>query len=403
MVNSRWTPRIRRVATGNEQERLIYAASLLRERKFEEAGEELKRILDQNDRSLGATMGLGITYLATKKPQEALTCFVKAMEIDPMDAQAALRAGFAALAVGEREQAASYFTSALQLDPAQANAHLGIAIVLQKDDDPQPALEHARAALRGDPELNFARILIAQLQRKAGNITDAIEELESLLRAHPGQPAAAVLLASMYSENDQDERALKLLENTTKLRPDQPNVWSLQGRLRMKSKDYVGAEGAFRQAAKLRTKDIFGPLRIVEALIPQGKLDEATELLEKVPRRGPAAALSFKFYGDIYAARNIYDEAVSSYRAAMLKSKEGPAAVAELEAELGERVADPKVTLQKYQAAIEKLMDQARDRLLQRDFQSTARQLHPGASGAWQRESGGGRLGGGMSSSLRFG
>jgi len=401
MVNSRWTPRIRRVATGNEQERLIYAVSLLRERKFEEAGEELRRILDQNERSLGATMGLGITYLATRKPQEALSCFQKAMEIDPMDAQPPLRAGFAAMGLGERDQAAIYFSSALELDPTQAQAHLGLAMVLQKDDDPQPALDHARAALRGDPELHFARILIAQLQRKAGNVDAAIEELDSLLRAHPGQPAAAVMLASIYSEKNQDERALKLLENTSKLRPDQASIWSLQGRLRMKSKDYAGAEEAFRQAAKLRTRDVFGPLRIVEALIPQGKYDEATELLQKVPRRGPAAALSFKYYGDIYAARKIYDEAVSSYRAAMLKSKDGQGAVAELEAELGERIADPKVALEKYQAAVEKLMEQAREQRLQRDFQSTARQLQPGAGG-WQREPGAGRFGGG-SPSLRFG
>jgi tetratricopeptide (TPR) repeat protein len=403
MVNSRWTPRIRRVATGNEQERLIYAASLLRERKFEEAGEELRRILDQNERSLGATMGLGVTYLATKKPQEALSCFQKAMEIDPMDAQAPLRAGFAALGLSERDQAAAYFATALELDPSQSNAHLGLAIVLQKDDDPQPALDHARAALRGDPELNFARILIAQLQRKSGNLDVAIEELESLLHAHPGQPAASVLLASMYSESDQDERALKLLETTSKLRPDQAGVWSLQGRLRMKTKDYAGAEQAFRQAATLRTKDVFGPLRIVEALIPQGKYDEAAELLQKVPRRGPAAAMSFKYHGDIYAARKIYDEAVSNYRAAMLKSKDGQAAVAELEAELGERIADPKVAVEKYQAAVQKLTDQAREKLLQRDFQSTARQMQPGAAGGWQREPGGRRFGGGGSPSLRFG
>ena len=180
MVNSRWTPRIRRVASGNEQERLIYAASLLRERKFDEAGDELRRILDQNERSLGATMGLGVTYLATRKLPEALSCFQKAMEIDPMDAQAPLRAGFAALGLGEREEAATYFAAALELDPSQSNAHLGLAIVLQKDEDPQPALDHARAALRGDPELNFARILIAQLQRKAGNVDTNVPMLMRL-------------------------------------------------------------------------------------------------------------------------------------------------------------------------------------------------------------------------------
>jgi tetratricopeptide (TPR) repeat protein len=399
MKNAGWTPRIRRVASGNEQERLIYAASLMRERKFDEAGEELKRILDQNDRSFGATLGLGITYMATRRQREALSCFAKAIELDPTNAQAPLRAGFAAVGLGEREQAASYFTTSLQIDPAQSGAHLGLALVLQKDEDPAPALNHAKAALRIDPALPFARILVAQLQKKTGNAAAAIEELEGLLRAHPGQPGASVMLASLYSECGDDERALGLLEAAARLRPDQASIWSLQGRLSMKSGKHARAEAAFRQAAKLRPKDMFGPLRIVEALVPQGKLDEAMALLENIPRRGPAAALAYRYYGDIYAARNLYDEAVSSYRAAMLKSKEGPAAVAALEDELGERLADGKFAVQKFQAAIQKLIDRARDRLLERDFQSAARQLQPAP---WQQREPRERGGGWFSAGSRF-
>ena len=386
VASSGWTPRVRRVVANSEQERLTYAGSLLRERKFEEAGEAFEQVLEQNDRSLGALLGLGITHLASRKPAEALTYLTKAMEVDPLTPQAPLQAGVAALALGELEQAQAYFSNALQLEPSQSGAHLGLAQVLQKKNELEPAIEHARAALRFDPAMNAARMLMAQLQKRSGNVTVAIEELQSLLRAHPGQPAASVLLASMYSENNQDEQALELLEASTKLRPDQASVWSLQGRLRMKMKDYAGAEASFRKASELRTKDTFGPLRIVEAMVPQGKLDEAMEMLEDVPRRGPAAALVFKFYGDIYAARKNYDEAVASYRAAMLNSKDGgDAVVAALEAELGD-AANSELTVGKYQEAIKKLEEQGRERVLQRDFQSTVRQLNPGS---WQQREGG--------------
>jgi Tfp pilus assembly protein PilF len=383
MASSQWTPRIRRVS-GNDQERLMYAASLLRERKFEEAREELEKILDQDDSSLPATMALGIAYQALRKPKEALSSFRRAMEIDPKNAQAPLQAGFAALAGSDQENATFYFNSALQIDPSLPNAHLGLALALQKEEDPSRALEHARAAVRIDPELTLARILIAQFLKKLEKPDAAIQELEAVLRSHPAHPAAAVLLSSLYSDNGEEPRAISLLETTSKLRPEQANVWSALGRLCMKKGDHIQAEEAFRQMATLRPTDVFGPLRIVEAIVPQGKFEEARELLETVPRTGQAAALAHKYFGDIYAAQEIYEDAVNSYRAALMKSKDGATTVAELDRELEGRRLDQKAIVAKYQEYIEAKINEARERLAQQDFQLNPQDFQ--TLNPWQRQ-----------------
>jgi tetratricopeptide (TPR) repeat protein len=365
MSRTEWEPRIRRI-TDNVEERLVYAASLVRQQNLEQAYNELRKILDKNDYSYAATLLLGLVYQGMKRTEDALDCYLKAMKLDPMQSQPAMLAGFATTLLGDREEAARLFEVALHVEPNMAAAHLGLARLLRKPEEVLKAEYHAQSALRAEPHLTQARVVLAGIYRRMGEVDKAINELEIVLQAQAPQPPTVVLLATLYTDKKQHDKAIALLEYATNRWPTQASIWSRLGYERIRVGDHTGAEQAFREYIKLRPKDKAAPLRLVEALVPQGKLDEALDLLPNIPRRGKLTALVHKNYGDIYAAQRRYDEALDFYRAAVRQGPDGTQVIAAIESSAAGGT--KTVLVEKYRDTIQREIDEGRQRVLSGDF-----------------------------------
>lgn len=376
-ADTEWAPRIKRVS-GNERAQLAFSMTLVRDRRFDEAREELEKVLEANPSSFQGRLLLGIANLGVRQFKDALAHFKKATTLDPLNAQAVQLAGTAYLLLNNNEQAGEMFKAALEIDPKLPAAHVGIAQVMFRTGDVGQATAHAREALRLDPQLFPARILLARLYRKADRDDDAVAELKGLLQIDPGQPAAAILLSMIYNDQRKFRQAAAVLEPVAQMKPD-ANVWNALGRTRIELGDFAAAEQAYREAARLRPKDPAAPLRIVEALVPQGKLDQASEVLAKVPRRGRLGAMAHKYYGDIYAAQRLFEDAVRSYRAALLNSADGEKTVAELDRALPENgKIDWRLVLPNFQAAIEHKIEDARKRFAKQDWEDFAQRAPQG-------------------------
>jgi tetratricopeptide (TPR) repeat protein len=356
MPEKQWQLRIRRVED-NEQEHLQYVRSLMREQRLDEAREELLAILEQNDKSYSARILYGSLLQRQGAYAEALDQFEYAIGIDPMETQAHLRAGVCCLRMNDIEQARSLLGTALELDPKHASAHLAMASVLSATGETEGAISHLEEVLRLDPQMAPARILKARLLKQSGNISEAIEELGSFVKANPDHVGATVRLARLYEEQGDTEKATELLEAATKIRSDVGMVWALLGRLKLRVNDYAGAEKAFREAVRLRPRNFFNSLGLIRALTPQRKFDEARKLLRRLPRQGDFASIVHQCYGDIYAAQDMHDEAVQSYRAALLQGQGSDQMVKEIDSE---NFSDGVARVAYYQAAIAKLRENAR-------------------------------------------
>ena len=370
MPEQHWTPRIRRV-NPNEQERLQFAASLLRERRIDEARDELLSILQEDDRSVRAHLMLGALYQGQRMHTEALDHFRHAIAIDPMNGAAHQRAGTCCLRLNEFDEARSLLRTALDLDGQNTGAHMGMAQLLARTGDIGGAIAHLEQVLRLDPQMAQARLLMARLLSRSGKVDEAIEELDGFHNSNPSNLGATVSLARLVEQRGNSGRAVELLEEATEAKPDGANVWMMLGRAKMDLKDFAGAEAAFRHAVELQASGGRGQLQLVGALVPQGKLAAALELLGKVPRRGPRRALVHQLYGDIYAAQKMYGEAVESYRAALLHREGGQAVLEELERSLGPSP-DQQAALSRYQAACASQQEQMRNRLREQSGQGNA-------------------------------
>jgi tetratricopeptide (TPR) repeat protein len=357
--NQEWTPRVQRV-TGGARERLQYVSSLLREDRLDEARDELLTMLHDDDKFVPARMMLGGLYMRQKLHSDALDQFKYAIELDPMQVQAHVRAGACCVRLQDFAYAQQLLQTALDLDPKQAAAHFVMAQAQAQTEQAEQAIQHLEEALRLDPQMAQARMLLARLLGEAGNVDAAIDELSGYVAANPDSAVAAARLAMLEARKGNHAKAIELLEGALKENPGAARAWDMLARVKMVVKDYAGAEQALNQAIEHKTEDRTVSLRLVEALVKQGKLDRAQELLKSVPRSGRMTSMVYQCYGDIYAARQLPDDAVESYRAAVLNTPQGERIVAEVDAAAGPG-ADSEAKIPHYQAAIAQIREELRE------------------------------------------
>ena len=147
----------------------------------------------------------------------------------------------------------------------------------------------------------------------AASRTDSIEVADLAVELGPDDPqthfTAAVLYTKTFSAEDQ-QRSLAEFEKATALSPNNYLLWLELGKAREHSGDRIGAEGALRKALELAPNYAQVQWTLGNALLRQGKTDEAFAEIRKAAAGDPAfadAAASAAWQildGDITQVRN---------------------------------------------------------------------------------------------------
>ncbi len=372
-----WTPKVRRVSA-DQRERMVFANSLIRERKFKEAQQELETILAKDTHSYTAHMGLGLILQAQGQYEGAIQYFERAKALDAMQAQPLYLSGICQLRMGDLDKAEKSLTTAAKLDRRLPAVHVGLAQIASRKNEFEEAIAHLSDALEIDPQLTPARLLRARLRNRAGDSKGAVSDVEDLLESRPDHRGATVMLANWYDQQGMPEKGASLLMQALERKPDDPAVWITLGRLRQTAKDYAAAESAFREVLKLRPKRLAAKVGLMDVLVHQGKLEETREILKTVSRRGPMAGIVHRLSGDVFFAEGKYREAVESYRAALLRRANGKDILESLDKEpAGNGEADWLSLAEQYVSEVGKAQDEARTRLAERDWQQLLDRFRP--------------------------
>jgi cytochrome c-type biogenesis protein CcmH/NrfG len=355
-----WKPRVRKLA-GGEREEMQFINSLVKEQRYDEAQEQLEAFLEKNKTSFAATVAMGRLFQKKKQFKDAVIWYERAAKLDPMQAQAPMRAGLSYLRLEDLDKAEAAFQRALDLDGKNARARVGLAQVYFMREDLNRSVAEVREALRYDPQLVQARMLLARIQNKAGSTDEAISEMRNVATLRPERRRVATQMARLYLKKDEPDKAEEVLLEAVEQEPNDAVAWDLLGRIRLRQEDYESASDAFREAVRLKPKQVSTHLRLVEALIGEGKAMEARKVLDDLPRKRHMSNVVHKFTGDIYRSEKKYKEAVEFYRAALLKTPGGDAVVADIEegtSPVGE--VDWEALADAYEPAMTKLMNEVR-------------------------------------------
>jgi chemotaxis protein methyltransferase CheR len=135
------------------QEYLDAAVALFADGRFGAARELLERMLERGGDSLAVRLTLANLYGILRQGDAAHRCYLAALALEPLSAEAHLFFGIHLLSAGQAEEAALELSRALFLDPDLALAHyyLGRSREALKD------LERARLAYRNALEAHRRR------------------------------------------------------------------------------------------------------------------------------------------------------------------------------------------------------------------------------------------------------
>jgi len=160
------------------QEFLDGAVALFADGRFGAARELLERLLERAGEDLAVRLTLANLYGILRQPDRARACYVAALQIEPLSAEAHLFYGIHLLAGGEADGAALELSRALFLDPDLTLAHyyLGRCREAQRD------AARARLAYRNALEA-YRRLPAGKRQAFLGYYPDIPEDGAAFARA----------------------------------------------------------------------------------------------------------------------------------------------------------------------------------------------------------------------------
>jgi len=198
--------------------------------------------------------------------------------------------GMKALEAGKYAEAAAAFTKAIAADPKDYFAHFNLAM--------------AHTFLHQDAE--------------------AIAEYRKTLEIKPRLYEAELNGGIVLLRQKNPAEALPLLEDAAGQKPEQFRPRYYYAESQLQTGDYAGAEENFRRALALDAKSADANLGIAQALVQQGKLDDAAPFFRQAAQAEPNYRGYLLQLGNLYEKANRPDAAIAIYR----EFPENPAAQA---------------------------------------------------------------------------
>lgn len=392
-----WMPNVEQVGSDQNQS-MGYVRSLMREGKIDEARAELQRIIEAEPDNTQALMAYGMSMQAERRFEEASDLYERVMEIEPDNIAGPMLAASVGVQGDNSEYAEANYHKALAITPTSMPALMGLARLHMSNEKSEAALEVLERAIEIDPQSGMIRRQLARILSNLDRPDEARAHLQHMLTVRPGDQPSTLLLAYMYNEEGQSDKAMMVLEDAINIHPEDPRLKIAVARSKLEQNDYEGAEavlrrvisggemagqgqrpriGGWRPGQFMRRRPNWGAqLTLVQALVPQGKLKEAREILGKAPRNKATAPLVQRLYADTFAAEGNYDAAEQSYRAAVLGLKHGEEVLQSID---DEKAAEANMTADKLVALYtdkydDALRQQARE-FDPSDFEDVARRL----------------------------
>jgi len=228
----------------------------------------------------------GKLALESKRYQEAVAEFRKAVAARPESLSAHLNLGAALTQTGDLKGAAAEFDVSLRLDPPNIIAHYNLAVLLANENRHEEAIAHLRSVFDVEPNDISARFLLAQELLKFGRSEEALNEFSRVVQANPDNEEALLQQVKLLMGKKQYGQALASLEKAHAQFPQKGETVvmlalllaaSPQTDLRNGTRALELAQLAYKSSGAIE----HGTL-VVMALGESGRCREAAELLRKL-------------------------------------------------------------------------------------------------------------------------
>lgn len=179
------------------------AAILMKQGNYDEAGGQLKQVLDlsPNDLIVRGNYALCLQQLGYIDPAiEQLKQIVKVNSFDPV---ALYNLGTAYLRKGQGDIAQRYFERVIAIDKKHVLAYLGTANALLLQGNPREALKYSQTAVSLGPENHYAYLALGDVYEKLEEKGKAVDAYKRAIRINPRDNASRAALAKLLQTSKQ--------------------------------------------------------------------------------------------------------------------------------------------------------------------------------------------------------
>ena len=267
------------------------AWAMFNQKKYDAALRFLERSDQAQPDSLETFYLYGLTYLAEKKPDAALSLVQSRLRDKPQWAEGYAVGGHLAAMAGHNPQAETYFQKAIAIDPKLIAGWQGLGLVLSAESKIEPAINAFNNVLDLSPKSGISYFHIAQLQEKRGDWREAQNAYEKSLELDPDNVVAKNNLAWSYAEHDGNiDVALRLAQEANRAKPDDPEICDTLGWIYMKKNTLGDAIQVLRKSVALVPSNPEYKYHLGVADFRAGNKSDAKELLEAAIHLGLAPA-----------------------------------------------------------------------------------------------------------------
>lgn len=260
---------------------LAQVQALLDAGKFHEAEGALRVYLRDNDRSAAGHAMLAYALLRENRPADSLKEYTRAAEIEKPSAQMLERVGQDYVLLADWPEADKWTLRAVQMDPTNADAWYSLGRIRyseQRFSDAlscfQRALKLAPKSVKAENNLGLTYEALNQTDAAVEAYRQAIEWQDQGPREQLSEEPLLNLGIVLLHKGDL-AGAQPLLTQAAALAPKDSRIREHLGQLYMQKADYAAAEHELQQACELDPKNSSLHFLLGQAYRHLGKLEEA--------------------------------------------------------------------------------------------------------------------------------
>ena len=268
-------------------------------------------------------------YASTGRNPDANSLLATILKDNPKDVDAIAMRAALMLTTGNREQinmAANDLQALVTKSPQNHLYRFNYArsLIAKTPPDVAAARLQLEEAIKIRPDFLAAREILAKIYLSKGDAGRALKEADDILSIDRNNLQGHLIRSSALLSMADKDKAHQELDYIVKAYPQNPEARYQVGFLAFQDKDYKKAEQVFTDLYKSNPSDHRGLAGVTEALVSQGRMNDAISEVKKALQREPDRNDVKLFLAHLDVRAEHYDEAIGIYTTLLQREPKSP-------------------------------------------------------------------------------
>jgi FkbM family methyltransferase len=192
---------------------------------FQQAENDLKKVLTVESNNISAINLLGIIYYQLKSYNSAIQYMRRLLNVNPYNAKAHYIIGHCLQEKGQLDEAATYYQKTLQLDANFPDVYYNLGTIFQDKKRNDEAISCYQKALEINPLDTDAYCNLGRVLQDKGQLDEAMDCYQKALQINPNLADEYNNIANILLEKRQPDEAVTYYQKAIQINPSEPTAY----------------------------------------------------------------------------------------------------------------------------------------------------------------------------------